>query len=100
MLRVPMSRMDILSDEELKEQIASSDIAKKYNKEIDRESAYELLEGKIKRINDREKKDDVEKAKTKKTITRKSTRMNPILKVVTSATFIRGVLGILKRVMK
>jgi adenylosuccinate lyase len=95
-----MSRMDILSDEELKEQIASSDIAKKYNKEIDRESAYELLEGKIKRINDREKKDDVEKAKTKKTITRKSTRMNPILKVVTSATFIRGVLGILKRVMK
>ncbi|MGK0127253.1 MAG: DNA helicase HerA-like ATPase [Candidatus Azotimanducaceae bacterium] len=100
MLRAPMSRMDILSDEELKEQIASSEIAKKYNKEIDRESAYELLEGKIKRINDREKKDDDEKAKTKKTITRKSTRMNPILKVVTSATFIRGVLGILKRVMK
>jgi DNA helicase HerA-like ATPase len=100
MLRAPMSRMDILSDEELKEQIASSDIAKKYNKEIDRESAYELLEGKIKRINDREKKDDDEKSKTKKTITRKSTRMNPILKVVTSATFIRGVLGILKRVMK
>lgn len=100
MFRAPMSRMDILSDEELKEQITSSEIAKKYNKEIDRESAYELLEGKIKRINDREKKDDDEKAKTKKTITRKSTRMNPILKVVTSATFIRGVLGILKRVMK
>ena len=104
MLRAPMSRMDILSAEELKELIASSDIAKKYNEEIDRESAYELLGGKIKRINDRVEKEAVAKAKAKtkakKTTARKSTRMNPILKVITSATFIRGVLGILKRVMK
>ena len=104
MLRAPMSRMDILSPEELKELIASSDIARKYNEEIDRESAYELLGGKIKRINDRVEKEAVAKAKAKtkakKTTARKSTRMNPILKVITSATFIRGVLGILKRVMK
>jgi hypothetical protein len=102
MLRAPMSRMDILSAKELKEQIASSDIAKKYNEEIDRESAYELLGGKIKRINDQEEKAAVAKAKakSKKTTTRKSSRMDPILKVITSATFIRGILGILKRVMK
>ncbi len=102
MLRAPMSRMDVLSSSELKELIASSDIAKKYNEEIDRESAYELLGGKIKRINEEEKKQAAAelKAKAKKTTTRKSTRMNPILKVITSATFIRGVLGILKRVMK
>lgn len=105
MLRAPMSRMDILSPSELSAQIASSKIAKKYNAIVDRESAYELLNAKIVRINDQEEALEIakQKAKTKKqsvSRSRRSTRMNPILKVVTSATFIRGVLGILKRVMK
>jgi DNA helicase HerA-like ATPase len=102
MLRAPMSRMDVLTPKELKTQIALSDIAEKYNEEIDRNSAYEILNGKIEKAHVREEKEVAakEKAKARKTTTRKSTRMNPILKVVTSATFIRGVLGILKRVMK
>ncbi len=103
MLRAPMSRMDVLTPKELKTQIAISDIAEKYNEVIDRKSAYEILNGKIEKAHEREEKEAIakEKAKAKKkTTSRKSTRMNPILKVVTSATFIRGVLGILKRVMK
>ncbi len=103
MLRAPMSRMDVLTPKELKTQIAISDIAEKYNEVIDRKSAYEILSGKIEKAHEREEKEAIakEKAKAKKkTTSRKSTRMNPILKVVTSATFIRGVLGILKRVMK
>ncbi|AOW19285.1 helicase HerA-like domain-containing protein [Urechidicola croceus] len=103
MLRAPMSRMDILTPKELEEQIESSKIAKKYNEIIDRDSAYEILNGKIERIIEKEKKEEEAKivAKAKRSSsTRKSTRMNPVLKVVTSATFIRGVLGILKRVMK
>ncbi len=103
MLRAPMSRMDILSSAEIKEVINDSYIYKKYSEEIDRESAYELLNKKIEKVHKQEEKEIKRKEAAKKTKTtsrRKSTRMNPILKVVTSATFIRGVLGILRKVMR
>lgn len=102
MMRAPMSRMDILTDNELKQLIGSSRIYYKYNEVIDRESAYEILTEKIERIYEKE---DVENKKreamksSKKSRSRASTRMNPILKVVTSASFIRGVMGILKRAL-
>ena len=102
MMRAPMSRMDILTDNELIQLIESSRIYYKYNETIDRESAYEILTKKIDIINEKEKVEEKKKEITKpskSTSTRKSTRMNPILKVVTSATFIRGILGILKRVI-
>ncbi|MDY7396160.1 helicase HerA-like domain-containing protein [Aureibaculum sp. 2210JD6-5] len=101
MLRAPMSRMDILTEKELSELIAQSKLIKKYNEEIDRESAYEMLDAKIEKAEELEAKEKEEKAKTsRKTSTRKSTRMNPVVKLLTSATFMRGVLGILKKAMK
>jgi DNA helicase HerA-like ATPase len=103
MLRAPMSRMDILSKNELADLISNSKLAKKYNEEIDRESAYEILNGKIERVNkiEAEEKKKKETTKTtKRSSSRKSTRMNPLVKVLTSATFIRSVFGILKKVMK
>ena len=100
MMRAPMSRMDVLTDKELKQLINTSRLYYKYNETIDRESAYEILNKKIEEISKKEAVDEKKKEASKTTrSTRKSTRMNPILKVVTSATFIRGVLGILKRVM-
>jgi len=103
MLRAPMSRMDILTQDELDTQIFKSKLTKKYNEVIDRESAYEILNAKIERANkievEEKKKKENSKA-SKRTSSRRSTRMNPILKVVTSATFIRGVLGVLKKAMK
>ncbi|MBG7628851.1 MAG: DUF853 family protein [Bacteroidetes bacterium] len=103
MMRAPMSRMDILSNSEIKQQIENSRLFYKYNETIDRDSAYEILNEKIEKINkieevEERKKEAAKKAKSTST-RRSSTRMNPILKVVTSATFIRGVLGILKRVL-
>jgi len=103
MLRAPMSRMDILTKRELKQLLDNSRMVAKYNNEVDRESAYELLNEKIEAIHKeeaREEKQQEKQSRSRRTSTRKSTRMNPILKVVTSATFIRGVLGILKRVMR
>ncbi|MCF6351182.1 MAG: DUF853 domain-containing protein [Flavobacteriaceae bacterium] len=100
MLRAPMSRMDILSKTEIDQVITSSSIHKKYNKVIDRESAYEILNKKIEKIHEQEEKEIKKKAKAKtrkKPTARKSTRMNPILKVLTSATFIRGVFQVLRR---
>ena len=47
LLRAPQSRMDILTDEEMEEILSKSTLMKKYNKDIDRESAYEILSAKI-----------------------------------------------------
>ncbi len=102
LLRAPMSRMDILTPKELKAVIAESGLTKKYNERIDRESAYELLNEKIARAQELAKEEEKEKKsqKTRSTSRRKSTRMNPVVKVLTSATFIREVFGVLKKVMR
>lgn len=102
LLRAPMSRMDVLTKTELKEVLRDSKLITKYNEEIDRESAYEVLNEKIAKA---EKEAEKEKTKGKttrgrSTTRKKSTRMNPVVKVLTSATFIRGVLGVLKKVMR
>ncbi|MBP7478493.1 MAG: DUF853 family protein [Chitinophagales bacterium] len=47
MMRAPMSRMDVLTDDELKDIVSNSKIARKYNEVIDRESAYEMLKKKV-----------------------------------------------------
>jgi len=97
MLRAPMSRMDVLSDSELKELISTSKIARRYNEVIDSESAYEILNKKIASAQEREKEVKSKSSSSKST---KRTAINPVLKVLTSATFIRGVFGILNKVFK
>ncbi|AUC15289.1 ATPase [Tenacibaculum sp. SZ-18] len=105
MLRAPMSRMDILTEKEIQEVLNNSNIIKKYNNEIDRESAYELLGEKIERINkeksdeDRRKEEEKIRKKRSSGYSRRSSRQNPVVKVLTSATFIRAVFGILKKVL-
>ena len=104
MLRAPMSRMDILSETELNNLINGSQLISKYNEEIDRESAYEILNRKIEIA---EKTEAQEKAKReRKEVTNTSSRRRTnstegaIIKVLTSATFIRGALGILNKFLK
>ena len=95
MLRAPMSRMDVLSPKELKEQIAKSKIASKYNQVIDSDSAYEMLSRKIQQA-----EPEVQKKTTRSSSRSSKSRINPVVKVLTSATFIRGVFGILNKVFK
>jgi hypothetical protein len=122
MLRSPMSRMDILTSDEIITVNRASGLVYKYSQAIDRESAYEILGRKIEAIEKEraEETADEEWAKKQKemarqerewergrggargrTATRKSRRTSasPVVKVLTSATFIRGVMGILKKVM-
>jgi uncharacterized protein len=47
LLRAPQSRMDVLEPNEISGLLAGSHLVKKYNEELDRESAYELLADKI-----------------------------------------------------
>ncbi len=103
LLRAPESRMDVLTDRELADLIADSPLTDKYNERINRESAEEILQEKIEKANEKEviEKAKKERARTASSSTgRRSTRQNPIIKVLTSATFIRGVLGILGKAMK
>ncbi len=102
LLRAPMSRMDILTDSELSNVIKSSKLVKKYGTIIDRESAYEMLNAKIEKAEKlaEKVKEQEKKSSSRRKSTRRSTRQNPIIKVLTSATFIRGVLGVLKKVLR
>ncbi|MDR0845486.1 MAG: DUF853 domain-containing protein [Tannerella sp.] len=47
MLASPRSRMDILNDAEIQDLVTKSRLVAKYNRTIDRESAYEILAGKM-----------------------------------------------------
>lgn len=106
LLRAPMSRMDILSEAELKALIKKSSLVPKYGEVVDRESAYEILNEKIEKAEAAAEKEKqaAEREKTSSS-TRSSSRrtyqrQNPVVKVLTSATFIRGVLGVLKKVIR
>lgn len=105
MLRAPMSRMDILTESEIQEINSKSKLVKKYSENIDRESAYEMLNKKITAIEDENAKKEEEQNETKQTQTSNQPSTSEVvgksvLKVLTSATFIRGAFGILSKFLK
>jgi hypothetical protein len=120
LLRAPSGRMDILSQQEIDAINSSSLLVRKYSEDIDRESAYEILGKKIEfsemekeelaRRKEWEKEREAAERKDMRRPTgggyrtptrrRSSSGANPVVKVLTSATFIRGILGILSKSMK
>lgn len=111
MLRAPMSRMDILSETEIQEINNKSRLVKKYSELIDRESAYEMLNKKITVIEneaaaaaqkqaDEKAEDKAAKTRTTKSSNTSSAVSKSVIKVLTSATFIRGVFGVLTKIFK
>ena len=102
MMRAPTSRMDVLTESEIQTINTKSKLVKKYSELIDRESAYELLTQKINAANEQATQAATE-AKEEKTSSGPSTTevvTKSVLKVVTSATFIRGAFGILSKLFK
>ena len=104
MIRAPMSRMDILTSKELADINSASKLVKKYSKTIDRESAYEILGKKIEQIEKEEEKQAAKEEKEKKSKSSSSSRSkkrskSKIGKTLTSATFLRGAMGILKKLI-
>jgi DNA helicase HerA-like ATPase len=101
LMRAPMSRMDILTEAELGQVLRASQLAGKYNQVVDRESAYEILDEKIARAEaEAERQAERESAPKSRGRSRGYQRQDPLVKVLTSATFIRGVMGILNKVMR
>ncbi|GAB3716438.1 helicase HerA-like domain-containing protein [Flavobacterium koreense] len=99
MLRAPQSRMDILVDSEIEAINAKSKLVKKYAEEIDRESAYEILTKKIEEAFEQAEETEVEEKKSNEPSTAEVIGKS-VTKVVTSASFIRGVFGILMKIFR
>jgi len=100
MIQAPMSRMDVLSTQEIDGLITKSKLVSKYNNVIDRESAYELLNKKISII-EREETVNKEVKETKSTPKKEDNFVTKqVIKVLTSATFIRGAFGVLSKIFK
>jgi len=57
-LLAPASRMDILEPQEIQSLLAQSDLRRKYDKTIDKDSAHEMLERKLKQISVEEEKEE------------------------------------------
>lgn len=103
MMRAPMSRMDVLTESEIQEINNKSKMVKKYSELIDRESAYEMLNKKISLAEQEVAEQEEEKAEKKAENQGPSTADvvgKSVIKVLTSATFIRGAFGILSKMFK
>ena len=106
MMRAPLSRMDVLTESEIAEINGKSKLVKKYAEEIDRESAYEIL---CKKIEDANQQAEATAAEAEQSRTEQRKGSEPstasvigksVVKVVTSATFIRGVFGVLNKIFR
>lgn len=58
MLRAPASRMDVLTDAEIQHIVSQSALVRKYNREVDSESAYEILTAKLQEAAGDEEEDE------------------------------------------
>ncbi len=109
LIRPPSSRLGPITKKERKAILADSDLGKKYDETIDRESAYEILKEKKERIAKQQEKileKELKNAKKSKP-KRRSRRMSTVEKMATQASrtasrtlinaLIRGLLGGLKR---
>jgi DNA helicase HerA-like ATPase len=98
MLRPPQSRMDILTDAEIDGLISRSKIAAKYNKIVDSESAYEILNEKLNEAAKVDAETKQRKVEEKAVKDDKSIFDDPIVKSMTRTagnTIVRSLLGVL-----
>ena len=99
-----MSRMDVLTESEIQEINTNSKLVKKYSELIDRESAYEILNKKIAEAQSQAAEAAEQKQSEKAQKKTANEPMSPVtkgaIKVLTSATFIRGVFGVLSKLFK
>lgn len=106
-LRAPQSRMDILTDAEISDLLGTSKLQVKYSEVLDRESAYELLNDKLKRAaNDRHRDRMEEQKRQGKRVSTRRRQKSDLEKFLDSSTsrqigrtlareLTRGLLGVL-----
>lgn len=100
MLRSPESRMDVLTPAEIQALVSGSELAPKYNQNIDRESAFEILSAKIHRAEEAAKETTSSASSKQRGRTPENPVTKSVVKVLTSATFIRGAFGVLSKLLR
>ncbi|MBN1131999.1 MAG: DUF853 family protein [Bacteroidales bacterium] len=104
LVRAPMSRMDILSEEEIREQVKNSALVKAYESLSDPESAYEMLKKKIEAAQSKKHQEKLRKEQGKSRTVRKKESViekmskNTMVRQVgrtVAREVVRGVLGAL-----
>ena len=102
MIRAPASRMDVLTESEIHDINTKSKLVKKYSELIDRESAYEMLNKKIAILDEEiaSKEDQINEKKVNGEPSAASVVGKSVIKVLTSASFIRGAFGVLSKLLR
>ena len=106
LLRAPESRMDVLTEKEIDGIIRKSDIIDKYNEEIDRESAYEILNKKLEAAQDDAIQEEMREQRQRARSTSSRQEKTAIEKIIANPTtrqvartvareLTRGLLGVL-----
>ena len=98
LLRAPIGRMDILSPLEIDGVVARSELARNYNEVIDRESAFEILEKRMKEQEPEEEEVKKEKAAKEEPSTLEKITHNPMARQVGNTVvreLTRGLMGVL-----
>ncbi|MEM6725741.1 MAG: helicase HerA-like domain-containing protein [Bacteroidota bacterium] len=85
LLRAPISRMDILTDNEIKAILRQSKLIDHYNKEVDRESAYEILTEKIEYAKKEETRKEREEQEVKERKTSRRREKSTLEKIMNSS---------------
>ena len=87
-MRAPMTRMDVLSESEIRSLVRSSDLIPVYEETIDRESAYEMLKEKIE-VSQKEEHQEKLKEETRKARPKK--KDDSLIKELSKNTMVRQV---------
>ena len=111
LLRAPESRMDVLTDNEIRKIVKSSHLIPKYEETVDRKSAYEILEKKLEKAREAEHREEMREQREKAARTtsgrRRSSREKSVLEEIMDSTLsrqigrtvarevTRGILGVL-----
>lgn len=109
----PQSRMDILTDGEMKTLISASKLYPKYKTPVDPESAYEILTAKIEQAQQQQAAEEQAVQQAKETTTTKTVKQgkstldkvlsNTVTRQIArtaTSTIARGLLGVLKGMLK
>ncbi|MFC5623607.1 helicase HerA-like domain-containing protein [Algoriphagus winogradskyi] len=89
LVRAPITRMDILNEEEIDAVVENSGLIYKYNQDIDRESAFELLEKKMNELEEAQKKAELPGPKPSTRTTKRTVEEASLFEELSKNTMVR-----------
>ena len=89
LVRAPITRMDILNPAEIDKVVENSGLVYKYNQDIDRESAFELLEKKMTELEEFQKKAELPGPKVPDRASKRTQESDSLIEELSKNTMVR-----------